>query len=411
MAKSPGKGNQIDEGVIVRSRQLVTFESTKAELIKAAEAWRKEGKILYDVMQKAGKVNRDYWRGDQLDEKKLKEYQAKAVVNKVFQNMETMIPVAAANLPAPVVMMPESDVPGEDIDFRALGRGFEEIILGIAQEGKLDRRLKDFCRNHQLDHLGVLRYWYDEDTKTIKFGIEKAANILIPDNDYDEWVIRMHKKTWSDFAKEFLDKEGGMTKAEFVKEVMSGDVGELNSDSVIAYLEVVLPEFTFWKVQNTVFKREQNVNWDWENEGNNYWTKPQVNYIFSDMWRLDDSRYSSATLVSQTLTIQDLINKRKRQISDSAAHANGVLVGFGDAGVTKEEVAAIEKARETPNSVALTEKGSPGSFFHFNGRPLDSFVFEDMQHSIWRWTIFGELMQTYVVRGLRVRKHLVVDGY
>ena len=396
------KGNQgeIDdsfwrEGMVVPGNDMPEFETKDEDLVSIVNSWVEDAKPLASEVLKKAKLNEKYWLGDQLDEKKIKKGRSRIVNNKIFVSMETLGPVAAANIPAPVVALPEVQDPGLEIDYRSETRNLEEMLLAIAQENHLEYLLQEVVTSHQINYLGVIHYKYCEKERTIKLCVEDPRAFLLPANKEEEWVIRRCTATYKKLkeeAGEGKDEEGGKKGLEGLQKALPTNA-VITDSSVLFYLHVYTPEFEFKKFNNFIWGKKKNPNWielgkdekakSEDKEVNvNHWRCPKVPFVLTDIWTLQQGRYAQTTLPEQALSLQDSVNARKGQINDNAAHSNGLTVGYGGSGVTQEEVSEIEAKRAVPNSAVLLKKAQQGAVQNMVGRTLDPFVFEDMINSV-----------------------------
>ncbi|KKN56846.1 hypothetical protein LCGC14_0568280 [marine sediment metagenome] len=366
----------LKEGII-EQRKSASFKMKDEDLIITANAWIDEAKPLHNEYLKLQKRNERYFLGNQLDRKRLGRYRAHIVLNKVFQSLETVIPRATRKLPAPMVSLPQTDDEEKEKDSRKYSENLEKIMLSIATGMQIPQILKQFLRFHELFYLGVLKFGYDKEEGIWVKNI-RAQRILIPPYDDDYYVIEYHENTLGELKARFPKK------AKEIEElvVTKGQKKNAVTGSRIGYYEITTDEFKFWKVNNLVLKKVKNPHWDEKNSKKNHWKTPKKDYIFSDLWTLGVTSYSLTTLVDQMITLQDSINKRKRQISDNADHANGQIVVYGNSGFTKKEAAALEENRKRANSVTYTKDGAQGGVQNFQGQQLQPYVMEDMLHTI-----------------------------
>lgn len=370
------QNESMKEGVL-EHRQAISVKSSDDELILVANNWIGEAKTLHDKYLKKQNKNEKYYLGNQLELDKLDEYQAKIILNKVFQSLETVLPRATRQLPAPMCTLPPSDDEAEEVDARAYTQQLEDAILAIAEENKLSKKLKEFAQFHQLYYLGVLKFGYDEE-EGIWVENVRPQRILVPPNMSGEYVIEWHEDTIGFLKEKFPEKKGELDK--MVVDVTKANK-KINDGSKVGYYEVTTEEFKFWKVNNVVLSKEENPHYNFKKK-RNHWKCPKVDYLFSDMWNLGIDQYSQTTLVDQVLPLQDAVNKRKRQISDNADLANGILVGYAEGAIDKKDLAALQRERRKPNGAVLLEKAVQGSVQHFQGQLLGPLVTEDMLHTI-----------------------------
>lgn len=367
----------MQEGVITQRRTAV-FEMDDAELIEVADEWINEAQGMHGEFWKKQVRNERYYVGRQLDHARMGRYQSRIVLNKVWQSLETVVPRATKRLPAPMVNLPAEDDTAKDMENRIYSNHLEDVLVALANQLDMPQLLKDFLRFHQLFYLGVMKFGYDEETGVWIKNI-RPQRILVPPRevvDEIDYVIEFHEDTLKVLREKFPGKTEEINEA----------IGRVNDKLIfegtrLGYYEITTPEFKYWKINNVVLDKIENPHYDFDDVKRNHWKKPMFDYVFSDLWTLGISPYSQTTLVDQIITLQNSINKRKRQISDNADHANGMLLGYKDAGITKKDIAAIESARARPNAAVMTE-GAPGSVQQFTGQSLQAYVFDDMLQTI-----------------------------
>jgi len=370
--------DRMQEGKI-ENFEYPEIKMSDEDLVSIANSWIAESRPLHDGVLKKQQLNERYYLGDQIDKNRLEPYQAQIVLNKIFQSLETVIPRATKNIPAPSVALPLEEDESKEIDNRVYSDNLESILYSVATDQGISQKLKDFLRFSQLYYLGVLKFGYDEDTKNIWIENLRPQRIMVPPRDKIDYVIEYHEDSVKDLIVKFKNKK---------REILESVCGNPDTKSkkmmgsIVGYYEITTAEFKFWKLHGIILEKISNPHYNFKDKKKNHWIEPEMDYIFSDIWTLKMNPYSQTTLVDQVITVQDAINKRKRQISDNADHANGLTVAYGTMGVTKRDAADIESARKKPNSVAYIKEGASGAVQNFNGQMLQPFVAEDMAHSI-----------------------------
>jgi len=334
----------------------------------------------YEKTSRRAKQNRKYWLGEQIDESKLKDHQAKIVNNLMFRNMETMLPVITQNTPTPKII--SSNKP--------YAKSLQKILVNCweVQDQMLDKNRKSVRANF-LDLLGVIKYRYDVDSDEVVYEFVKTRNLMIDKSPDVESI---------NFVAEFIDEftlTEVLNKYPKKKKELLKDLGILETDydklgSKLTYVEFHTPEISVWKCGNVILDKSKNANWDWGNSmetdengitnkvSYNLWKKPRVPYIFFSTFSLGESLFSDTSFIEQTIKLQDSVNKRKRQISDNADEANGTLIGSGD-GISKDEFSKID---DEPNLKIWISSGNINNVIgRVQGNMLPQYVYQDMMHS------------------------------
>lgn len=375
--------DSLQEGII-EQRSVLSYKDSEKKLVQSVDEWINEAKPLHNQFLSKQQKNERYYLGDQLDFKKLSKYKAKIILNKVWQSLETVIPRATKKLPAPTASLPVEEDNPKQIDNTKYTRNLEDILLSMAEELNLGQKFKEIIRYQQLYYLGVLKFGYDE-TEGIWIECIRPQRILIPPKNSLDYVMEYHQDTVSSIKRKFAGMLSEEEKKEMeikINEAVKSNGVLVPDASLVGYWEVTLPEFKFWKLNNIILKKIRNPHYNFKNEKKNHWKEPLMDYVFSDLWTLGINKYSQTTLVEQIITLQDSINKRKRQISDNADKAQGTLVAYGAAGATKKETSALQANRDNPDGVTYFADANQGAVAHFGGQLLQPYVLDDMYHTI-----------------------------
>jgi len=360
---------------------LLTLEIEDSELVSRIDKAVESAKPLYEKVRTRAKQNRRYWLGQHLDASKLKDYEAKIVNNIIFRDMETMLPIITQNPPLPKLL--SSNKPYD--------RSVEKIMKTRWEvHDKMLENNRKAVRGNFIDLLGCIKYRWDKDTKEIAFEYVETEHLVIDpdarDLDSVSFVAEfINNYTVAEVIKLYPDK-----KADLLRELGITSENDERMGAKLGFVEFNTPEFQVWKCKGVILDKQKNPNWDWGNAikvdengnakaiGYNLFKKPRVPYIFFQTFNLGDMIYSNTSFIEQSVLIQDGVNKRKRQISDNADEANGVLVGSGS-GISKEEFAKID---DEPNLKIWVGQGRPqDSIARITGNQLSPFVFDDMTHS------------------------------
>jgi hypothetical protein len=371
---------KLNEGLKVE-QPLLKFEAKDEDLVKQVNKYIEAARPSYNTVQKRAKENKKYYLGEQIDESKLKDYQAKVVNNLIFMDMETMLPIITQNTPLPKIIASN----------KPFSKSLQKVLVSRweVQDQMLDKNRKAVRANF-IELLGSLKYRWDETTNDFVFEYVKSESLMLDPNACDVESLS--------YVIEFIDQftlQEVLDKYPSKKEALLKDLGAKEDEtdklgSKLTYVEMNTPQFTVWKCGNVVLEKQKNPNYDWGNAevvdemgqvkkvGYNLWKKPRVPYIFFQTFNLGDQMYSNTSLIEQSMKLQDAVNKRKRQISDNADLANGILVGSGE-GIKKEEFAKID---DQPKLKVWIGQGKVGDFLtRIPGNPLQDYVFNDLQHS------------------------------
>lgn len=241
-----------------------------------------------------------------------------------------------------------------------LETSIEKYLIAKAKRLHIGNELKEFARFFHLNHIAAIKFGYDE-TDGFWFENIDPRRLYLPDRYPIDFVIETREDTIRSLIDKFPDKEEQIMKLVGTKQGQK----QIHKDSIVGYLEVTTDSMKVFKLSDVILYKEDNRYYDFNDKENNHWTKPRMDYIFSDMWTLKSGPYAKTTLVSQIISLQDSVNKRKRQISDNADQANGLLVGYGQSGISKAEISELKRNRKDPYGAVYLDSAAPGAMQEF----------------------------------------------
>jgi hypothetical protein len=359
------------EEAIDTLKPVLSLELDDEELIKqidknieeAKEVWRK--KTLED-----GEKNFKYYLGKE-EVKLTAGDKTRVVENIIFRNTETIVPVLTSNTPEPRIFHPNK-------------KFIEKLrkILTIRWEvfDKMLEKSRVSIRRNFFWYLGVMKTRFDEDLKEIVWETVKNDHVIVdPDGEFVAQII--DDLTLQETIELYPKNKDKLLNLVGVKPTDKKMLG-----SKISFIEYHEPDFTVWKYKSIILDKQKNANWDWgetkevdemgveSSVAYNVLKKQTYPYIFFKTFNTNSEVYSDTSLIEQAIPLQDLVNKRKRQIDENAEEANGTLVGSGDY-LSKEQFATIKgSSRER----IWVEKGDArAALTRMAGNPLQGYVQDD----------------------------------
>lgn len=379
MEKNSGNTDNTEE--ITLEIPTLDLDIEDAELVKRINKMIASGTTLQEKILARANINRKYWKGEQLDTKKLKDYQAKVINNILFRNMETILPIITQNTPLPTFISGNKE----------FDKAMEQLMVHRweVKDNMLSKN-RSAVRANFLDLLGIHKYRFDEETDEIVWEFVKTKNLITDEQatgfeDVSYTIEYITNQTVSEIIEKFPE-----SKEELYKELGIKNDDDEKTNATITYVEAWTPDFVVWKYKNIILDKNKNPNWNWGDKSTNgegkesivkrnLWSKPRVPYTFLITFNIGESGlYSDTSFMEQTLSLQDNVNKRKRQISDNADEANGILVGSGD-GISRTEFGKID---DQPNLKIWLSEGNPNNAMaRIPGNPLQGYVFNDLMHT------------------------------
>jgi hypothetical protein len=366
---------------ILAERKALEYDAPNEELVKKIDDRIGEAKKKKDKIDEKASKNEKYWKGEQLDTKRIPAPRAKIVDNRIFMSIETIIPLLTSNIPEPEIQ----NCPDNDIYQRI------SDILKIEYEIRysMPSRLREFCRNWAIGYIGVLKYRWDKEygfqTEVVpwrKIGFDPISTTLRD----------------CDFAYEYMEDtlEGLIARFPDAEKEIKQKYNKENLGSKVRYVEFWGDngKWVCWKLEKIILGKMKNPNFDYtpekttqiDNFGNeteiettnNIFKRPKFPYIIGKYFSFNDSIYDVSSVTEQAIPIQDAINKRKNQISDHCDMNKRVLVVPSTA-MPRED---FQKILDQVGEVGIyVEGGSAEEVQQLMGR-MDSTYYNDLTHSI-----------------------------
>lgn len=349
----------IQEDILVDSSPLY-LPITDDELIAIVKEKEDDYTSFLDKNKIKEKQARNvaYYRGEQIDPAKLHKHQVPYVDNIIWQNLETRISLAAARLPD-VVGVP----PDESQEAKELAQKVEKAIEAKIKNKNIKRLIKDALRIQHLYFFGAIKVRWDK-TKGEKgdfvFDLIQPKNLIL-----DSTATIPHDGYTTDNMQimgEYIEEPTSLVLSKFPKarQKLIEALGGLNEKgqpkvSKIRYKEIWFTwydksgnkyEGTAWLYKNLVLDRIKNPYYDWKGEEdytqytdyetappktyNNYFEFARKPYLMLTHQNLGQSPIDEMTPVSASIPLQDIVNKRGRQITEIADRAMPKMAFAGD---------------------------------------------------------------------------------
>lgn len=367
----------------------LSLSMTDVELIQLKQDWIKQWEPFREEIEKKQTDNENYWLGQQFSPTNEKQ---KLQDNLIFESLESFLPIAARPKADPLV---ESDNTNEG---RLLADKTRKMLSYLGDSLSYNLKLKQVIRYWALYHLGVMKVgWSMKENDITCATIRPQKFILDPDatineSEYSGYYIgeKMQDRA-SDLILRFPAKE------EFIKEKVQGKMGTL-----LEYIMWTTDDYVFWTLEDTVLAKNKNPHWNYDTQkeagideygqpitdetgqpqtqtikGKNHFKNKKKPYIFLTFFNLGKHPHDDTNLIQQNIPLQDLINKRLRQIDKNADNANGGMLVSGDA-FTEAQAGKLSKALRN-GGVGWVPTGDPRAVvLRDSGAQLPPFIYQSL---------------------------------
>lgn len=347
--------------------------------------------------------NRDYYLGDQLKSFDLLHWQMPSVENRIFMSVEVLIPMVTANPGDPDIHCLAEDENQEDEIANYIETVTSMLMYDYDVTYRIKNKLRQVIRNWFLDLVGVGKMRLDPLTNKPTFEVIDSRNMRFPSKDSPKnWKAEYKEDTLKDLlvmfpkAKDLLDKKYWKQGGEMPASILGTTIG---------YYEYWRPSFVAWKIDDDILDKRLNPNWDWKGENRQTTQEvipqpdgssivnpvvdlykyrildtPRDPYFIFNHFTVSGLDYDDTGFIEQAKAPQDLVNKRKRQITAVADDA-GILIGsgMGGQGIKKSE---FDKYDGSPRSTMWIPDGNPNTVFaRLTGGQVNTGMIEDLRDS------------------------------
>lgn len=368
------------------------YESSMSEeeIITLTKEWRRTYDGYYKNIESTQDAAYSYWLGKQSSSDDV-QYQIAGrslVDNRIFNALETFLPIATRANPEPLVTSDNSDLGQE------LAKDTKDALAHLADKLKLRMKLKGATRNWALMRLGAICIDYDYQKDEIDIRVVHTKRVMLdPDGYIDDggifhgqWIGEPMPYSASTLTEMFPDKKNKILEKAKGKKATKLEVIKwwYNGTDV------------FFTLDNLVLAKRKNPHWNWDGEikridpetgtemkvevkGTNHLPVPMAPYVFLSVFKTGLQPHDDTSLILQNLTLQDQVNKRMRQIDMNVdSQNNGIIVD----GRVFDQAQAAEAASGLRRGAAIRTMGDVNTTIKRDPAPaLPADVFRMLETS------------------------------
>ena len=381
--------DETEEGIVSEPLAELKLNKEDDELIELSRKWRQrwESSEKKKELERKQSENEKYWLGDHLSPSQKQTGKKEPLDNLIFESLETSLPTYTRQIATPVI---GTDKTPEGI---LIGKKVENRLIDIADVIKLRKKVKKAVRHWALYYLGCIKLgWSLKNNEIAVKVIRPQLLILDPDAITDEceyegeYIGEYRTDTASDLIKRFPNKKADIT-------LQVND----NLGTRIRYIEWQTSEYIFWELKGEILGKAKNPNWNYEQEVKrvvvdeygeekevtekmpaiNHFSSAKVPFAFLSVFNLGKGPVDDTNLIEQSLPIQDIINKRVRQIDRNADQMNAGAVVSGDA-FTRDEAAQVANALRKGQTVWVPRGNVNSVYKRDAGTAIPEFVYQSL---------------------------------
>ena len=374
-------GNTVEtaEGVVGEMTPELQLSMSDEELIDLSKEWKSAWEPYQKELAKSQNDNENYWLGKQYDGNTGSKDGHPLADNLIFESLETFLPIATR---------PKADavVTSENPE---LASKIQKMLAYWSESQAYNIKLKQVVRYWALYKLGIIKLgWSNRMNDITCVALRPQKLILDPDSNVDsgeytgEYIGEFRKETARNIIKRFPKSKA------YITEQAKDKLG-----TKMQYIEWWTDEYVFWTMDDKVLAKAKNPHWNYENTtqvtnefgsvqdqkvvGNNHFNFPKKPYAMLTIFSLGLHPYDDTNLIQQNLSLQDLVNKRLRQMDRNADKTNGGIAVSGDS-FTKEQASGVGKAVEKGGTLFVPNGDVNKAVVHLTAAPLPQFVYQTL---------------------------------
>ena len=323
------------------------------DLLSQIEAWERESGSYYSRLREVWIENMAYYHGNQTGVGIIRGRQSRAVENRIFMAVETMIPIATSRLPDIEIRS------GEEDEQSQMNADELQDILGYHMERiSIQAKAEQFLRDMIVKRYGVFKIDWNPVEDDVDLRVIDPRRIRVPkfgrttrdlafiledlEMSYNQIVDRFGKdkaeKVRAENPKVGLTIHGHTDTTDFEHG------GHLHQGhrrkATFSIVEVWTNDFVAWKAGSIILDKKSNPFFDIDSN-KNFFEVSNKPYVIKSLFETDESMIGDTDYVQQLMSVQDNINTRKRQIENIIAKvANPPLLIDSDV-MSEEQAASI----------------------------------------------------------------------
>lgn len=376
---SKGDEDELQDGVIGEKEPILTLDISDDELLALSSQQKKECQTYSQKIKERQENNYKYWKGDQYANKAT---DTRGTDNVVFESIETLLPIVSRQNPEPTVHAENTDEGMFVADCTA------RILEDKADQTSLKSKIKIAARQWAIYFLGCFKMGWDPEIDDMFFQVINPERILLDPKGYFDGgefkgkYIGEFKTVSADELAESFPK--------FKQDIAQTVGGKMGTS--VGYYEWWTNKYVFWRYNNIILDKRENPYWNGDSEkeemdangipsvvpvaGVNHFASPKMPYSFLWVFSTGKQPHDETSLIEQVIPLQDIVNKRLRQIDKNADDTNNGWV-FNNQFSEDQAKTALNALRNGGAIIATTESVTE-SVIRFPAPSLAPFVYNDM---------------------------------
>ena len=373
------------EGLQKESPELA-LDMPNEDLVELAKKWEGDWKGYVGKWEKKWKKNERYWLGKQFSDSEMQMGDV-PIDNVIFEAVETALPMMTSRNPEPLVSSDTSDE----------GKMLEKTVRGMlvyqADRLRLKKRLKKVGRHWLIYMVGAMKMGWSMKNNDISCPVIHPTKLILDPNgtvDDDMNYTGYYVGEWLEARASDLITRFPSCKKQIDSEV-KGKFG-----SPVKYTEWWTDDYVFWKMKDVVLGKSKNPHWNEDSQqvvvdemgnesqqmvtGKNHFTSKEKPYVFLSIFSLGKAPHDDTSLIEQAIPMQDILNKRQKQIDKNVEGINGGwIISEERSGLNKEQAAQAVEAIRKGGALVAPQGAANEVASHIMAGGLPPDVFNNLQ--------------------------------
>lgn len=376
----------------------LSLDLPDSDIIKNLEMRIKDSQSYWDTpegfnLREARNENMRLFLGRQIDVTHLYRFQVPYVENEIFVGVEAIVAYLTSNYPQPEAY------PSQDTDrSKQMAADLEKALMSHSQKFQLKRIIEICIRNLLLKRLGCIYLHFDPDYgdhgEIIPMAVDPEHLIIDKNATFGgnpAFICHLLKASVEELCYRYPDKKNEIYEALGIKR---GTPKQMSQE--VSYRRVWVTHYdkkgkptegcvTYFG--KTVLSKYRNPNWLYA-RGRNFLDMPEKPFIFLNYINDGQHAIDVTTPVEQAANMQNILNKRGRQIMENADKANGLLVISTDSGLTKDDA---QNLTGDPNQKLIIKTA---------GHSISELVYQVPPHSLPSYVMDDKLDQRTTIHNI-----------
>lgn len=354
-----------------------TVSTSDTDLLNLSSVWKQMSAEITGDIKKIGEKGRAYYIGVYPSDMMVDEDRSVVSVNRIFTNLETIIPMATSK-PAVPVVYPAQDTE-KSKEYASL---HQKVITALYKKLDIQSIIEKMVRHNQIFTVSCIKYGIKNNRITTDYIY--PTNLILDPNatniDDSEYIGEKIKVVASDLIAHYPKHKKFITQQVWWKLGTPVEVIEWWTDDM-AFVEYEGKIITKKKNPHFHYGEDKAVMDEFgkvtmQDTRYNFFEKPKKPYILMQVYNLGNQIPDETTPLHQSIGLQDSINNRKRQIGDNAEIIWNPIRTFK--GFTATQIDAIQNGLDAGDAIFMAEWQDVG---YVQAEPLPAYITNDMADS------------------------------